>query len=801
MKFTLGWLKEHLDTDAPLDAILDRLSMVGLEVEGVTDRAKGLETFVVGHVLDAKQHPNADRLRVCQVDTGSGTVELVCGAPNARTGLKGVFAPSGAYIPGTDITLKPTEIRGVTSNGMLLSEREMGLSDEHDGIVELPEDAEIGSRVVDVMGLSDPVIEIAITPNRGDCLGVRGIARDLAASGLGALKALDASPVKGAFESPIKVSLDFTPETASACSKFVGRFVRGVKNGPSPKWLQDRLTAVGLRPISALVDVTNFVSFAFDRPLHVFDADKVTGNIAARLAKPGERMLALNETEYALDDEMTVIADEAGPEAIAGVVGGMASGCTDDTTNVFLEVAYFDPVRTAMTGRKLNLQTDARYRFERGVDPAFLDDACEIATRMIIDLCGGEASTVESAGPGPDWRRSLDFRLEKIKTLGGTDVYDAEAKRILEILGFGIEGENGRTLTVTVPSWRGDVVCEACLVEEVVRLFGYGHIHAVSVKRDGALTGPVLNADQRRRAQARRLLASRGLVEAVTYSFMPGKQAALFGGVAVGLKLSNPISADLDVMRPTILPNLLDAAARNGARGQTDFGLFEVGPQFTGPAPGDQEMVAAGIRVGRSGPRHWAGSARPVDAFDAKADAQAVLADLGLPADRAQITEEAPGWYHPGRSGALRLGPMVLAAFGEIHPGILKAMDVKGAAVGFEIYFSNLPKAKDKKSAAKPHLTLSSFQAVERDFAFVVDANVEAAKLINAAYAADKALVTQVRLFDLYEGPNLGAGKKSLAINVTLQPADKTLTDAEIDAVADKIVAGVKKATGGELRA
>ncbi|MEQ8228840.1 MAG: phenylalanine--tRNA ligase subunit beta [Rhodospirillales bacterium] len=800
MKFTLGWLKQHLETDATFEEILDRLTMVGLEVEQVSDRAKGLETFIVGEVLDAKQHPDADRLRVCQVSTGAETVELVCGAPNARTGLKGVFAPSGSYIPGTGITLKPTEIRGVTSNGMLLSEREMGLSDEHDGIVELDGDAEVGARAVDVMGLADPVIEIAITPNRGDCLGVRGIARDLAASGLGSLKPLDTSPVVGTFDSPIAVELKFNEETASACSKFVGRTIRGVKNGPSPKWLQDRLTAVGLRPISALVDVTNYISFEFDRPLHVFDAAKVSGNIHARLAKPGEKILALDEIEYELDGEMTVIADDKGPEAVAGVIGGLNSGCTENTTDVFLEVAYFDPVRTAMTGRKLNLQTDARYRFERGVDPAFLDDACEIATRMILDLCGGEASNVVSAGEGPDWQRTLDFNLDRVATLGGTEVDGVEARRILNVLGFAIDSDQGNRLVVRVPSWRSDVVSEACLVEEVVRIYGYDRIPAVSLTRPDEAPGAILNADQRRRAQARRLLAARGMVEAVTYSFMPDEQAALFGGVDEAMRLLNPISADLDVMRPSVLPNLLAAASRNGARGIADLSLFEVGPQFPGAKPEDQQMVAAGIRVGKSGPRHWSAPPRDVDAFDAKADAQAVLADLGLPADRAQITAEAPAWYHPGRSGALRLGPMMLAAFGEIHPGVLKAMDVKGPAVGFEIYFDNLPKTKAKKSAAKGHLVLSALQSVARDFAFVVGSDVEAAKAINAAYAADKTLITEVTLFDVYEGKGVGEGKKSLAINVVLQPVEKTLTDAEIDAVADKVIANVTKATGGELR-
>lgn len=802
MKFTLGWLKEHLDTDASLDEITDTLTVIGLEVEKVMDRAKGMEGFKVARVLEAKQHPNADRLRVCHVDYGDGDIELVCGAPNARTGLVGVFAPSGSYIPGTGIKLKPTEIRGVMSSGMLLSEREMNLSDDHDGIIELPEDTEIGSSAVEALGLSDPVIEIAITPNRGDCLGVRGIARDLAAAGLGTLKPLNAAPVAGAFESPLKVALDFPADTASACSKFVGRAFRGVKNGDSPKWLKDKLTAIGLRPISALVDVTNLVAFEYGRPLHVFDADKVSGDtITARLAKPGEKMQALNDTEYELDGEMTVIADAEGPEAVAGVIGGDHSGCTEETTNVFLEVAYFDPVRTAMTGRKLNVQTDARYRFERGVDPAFLDDAAEIASRLILDLCGGEASNIVSSGPGPTWQRQVSLRFERISGHGGTDIPKDEVLRILGVLGFEAASQTEDTVTLDVPSWRPDIVGEACLVEEVVRIHGYDKIPAVPLAPPAVLPQMALSAGQRRRAQARRVLAGRGLIEAVTYSFLAEKTAAQFGGTADDLRLINPISTDLGAMRPSILPNLIDAAARNAARGTADAALFEIGPQFSGATPEDQTLVAAGLRTGRTGPRNWAEAPRPVDAFDAKADVLAVLTDLGLPAERVQVATNAPAWYHPGRSGVLQLGPKnVLAAFGEVHPAVLKALDLKGPAVAFELFLENLPKAKAKKSAARPHLTLAALQPVHRDFAFVVDTDVPAAKVLAAARGADKKLIVGADLFDVFEGESLGVGKKSLAINVTLQPRDKTLTDAEIEDIAAKVIDGVAKATGGELR-
>ncbi|MBT8005471.1 MAG: phenylalanine--tRNA ligase subunit beta, partial [Rhodospirillales bacterium] len=594
MKFSFSWLKEHLETDASLDKVVERLTAIGLEVDTVEDRSKGLETFVVGHVLEAKQHPNADRLRVCQVDNGTETVEVVCGAPNARTGLKGVFAAEGAYIPGTDITLKKTEIRGVASTGMLLSEREMNLSDDHDGIVELPEDAPIGAPAIDIMGLNDPVIDIEITPNRGDCLGVRGIARDLAATGIGALKPLDATPVKGSFESPIKVHLDFDADTADACPYFIGRSIKGVKNVESPGWLKDKLNAVGLRPISALVDITNYMSIGHCRPLHVFDADKLDGDIHVRLARAGEKLQALDGEEYTLEPDMTVIADDKKPEALAGVMGGEASGCTETTTNVFLETAFFDPIRSATTGRKLNLQSDARFRFERGVDPAFLDDATEIATQLILDICGGEASQVVIAGAEPAWQRDIDFRLSRTKSLAGVDIAANEQKRILDVLGFSISGD-GETLKTQAPSWRSDIVGEACLVEEIIRINGLDEIPAVAMERETVLPRPALSALQQRRIAARRVLAERGLVEAVTVSFMDGNLAKLFGDIVEEVRLVNPISSDLDVMRPSILPNLIQAASRNADRGIPDACLYEVGPQFSGDGPGDQAMMATGI--------------------------------------------------------------------------------------------------------------------------------------------------------------------------------------------------------------
>lgn len=800
MKFTVGWLKEHLDTQASLKQIVEELTMVGLEVEKVTDRAKGLEAFVVGYVVEAKQHPDADRLRVCQVDTGSGMVELVCGAPNARTGMKGAFAPGGSYVPGTGITLKPTEIRGVMSNGMLLSEREMGLSDEHDGIIELDEKAKIGDRVVDVMGLDDPIIEIAITPNRGDCLGVRGIARDLAAAGLGSLKPLTNGPVPGTFESSIKVHLNFDDDTKSACPHFVGRYIRGVQNGESPKWLKDKLLAVGLRPISALVDITNLITMDLGRPLHVFDVAYLEGDVQARMAKPGEKLMALNGKEYELDPEMCVIADDKKVESLGGIMGGETSGCTETTENVYVECAYFDPIRTATTGRKLQIMSDARYRFERGVDPAFLETGMEIATRLILDLCGGEPSEVVVAGSEPDWKRSITLRPKRIKSLGGVEVPLEEIERILMVLGFGVDGDGG-VLNVSIPSWRSDIVGEACLVEEIVRIYGYDKIPAISVKPDTALPEVALLPDQKRHSQARRVLAKRGMVEAVTYSFLANADADLFGGAVDSVKLVNPISSDLDVMRPSLLPNLLNAANRNAARGTNAAQMFEVGPQFAGDQPEDQVIVAAGIRSNRVGDKHWSQAPRPVDVFDAKADVLAVLEDLGVAVDKLQAIADAPSWYHPGRSGALCLGPKnKLAFFGEVHPAVLRRMGIKGVVAAFEIFVDAIPKSKAKKSAAKPHLELPQLHTVERDFAFVVSDDVAASAIVNAARGADKALITDVSVFDVFAGGNLGEGKKSIAISVTLQPTQQTLTDAEIDIISAKIVANVAKSTDGVLR-
>ncbi len=800
MKFTLSWLKEHLATEAALGDITHTLSMIGLEVEGVEDRAKDLAPFVVGYVTEARQHPNADRLRLCVVEIGGGkSFEVVCGAPNARAGMKGVFAGEGTVIPGSGIKLKKSKIRGVESNGMLCSEAELGLSDDHQGIIELADDAEIGTPAAAALGLSDPVIEIGLTPNRPDCAGVRGIARDLAAAGLGTLKPLDIEPVKGTFESPVTWRRDLPDEASDACPMVVGRSFRGLTNGPSPQWMRDRLTAIGLRPISALVDITNYVTFDLARPLHVFDIDALAGDLTMRLARPGETLGALDGKDYTLDEAMTVIADDDRVQGIGGVMGGEGSGCGADTTEVFLEVALFDPIRTAATGRKLGIMSDARYRFERGLDPTSALWGAEVAARLITEICGGEASALTIAGEMPDWARRQTLRNARIASLGGVDLAPGEPARILSLLGFDNDGD-GEIIDVAIPPWRPDIDGEADLVEEVLRIHGYDNIPVVSMTRETTVAPPALDASQRRGARARRALAARGLIEAVTFSFMPRGRAQAFGGVADEMVLDNPISADLDAMRPSILPNLLDAVARNQARGMDDAALFELGPQYVDTTPDGQSLTAAGVRAGATSPRHWSAAPRAVDAFDAKADALDALAAAGAPVANLQVSREAPGWYHPGRSGVLTLGPKPLAAFGEVHPAILRDLDIRGAVAAFEVFMDAVPPAKARKSAARTFLALAALQPVERDFAFVVDATVDAAKLIRAATGAERGLITHVDLFDVYEGPELGENKKSLAITVTLQPKDASLTDAEIDAVADKIVAAVGKATGGMLR-
>jgi phenylalanyl-tRNA synthetase beta chain len=807
MKFTLSWLKDHLDTEASLDQITTKLSSIGLEVEGVENPAEKLSPFTIARVVEAKPHPNADRLRVCRVETGKGVVEVVCGAPNARTGMIGVFAPVGAFIPGTRITLDKRPVRGVVSNGMLVSERELELSDEHEGIIELDarHAADVGKRYIDVMGLDDPVIDAKLTPNRPDCTGVRGIARDLAAAGLGKLEAEPKlGTVEGSFDCPVDIRLEFSKDTADACPVFAGRYVRGVGNCPSPAWLQRRLTAVGLRPISVLVDITNYISLDRGRPLHVYDADKLKGAIRARLGKAGDRFLALDGKEYLIDAEMCVIADDSGALGLGGIIGGESSGCTAATKNVLIECAYFDPRRTAATGRRAGVQTDARYRFERGVDPAFVGPGLDLATDMILKLAGGTPSKARIAGAPPVRRTVIPFDLGRIEKLGGLKIKPAEARSILSALGFTISGKGNEVEAMTVPSWRPDLHGPADLVEEVLRIVGLDRVPGVPMPRLHGVTGAVLTESQRRARRARRLLAGRGLTEAITWSFIAREQARLFGGGAEALEIANPISVEMSSMRPGLLPGLLMAAQRNRNRGFADAALFELGQAYRGIEPGDQLLLASGIRMGSAQlvghGRHWSGSARAADAFDVKADAMALLAALGLDIEKVQIARDAPGWFHPGHSGTVRLGPkLVLAHFGAFHPGVLKALDLAPPVAGFEVYLDALPTER-RRSRARPPLAAAHLLPVHRDFAFVLDESVAAADVIKAAASADKALIADVTVFDVFSGEALGVGKKSLAVEVTLQPTDKTLTDAEIEAIAERIIARVRQATGGEIR-
>ena len=800
MKFTLSWLKDYLETDATLDQILTTLTAVGLEVEGVEDRAAQYAPFKVVEVIDAVQHPNADRLRVCQVKTESGVIQVVCGAPNARKGMKAVYAPEGSYIPGLDVTLKKTKIRDVESNGMLVSEREMKFGDNHDGIIDLPVDTPVGKSLADIYGLNDPVIEINVTPNRPDCAGIRGIARDLAAAGLGKLKPLDSAKVPAAFDTPIKVTLDFDAASKDACPLFTARLIKGVKNGPSPEWLQNRLKAIGLRPISALVDITNYFCIGLCRPLHVFDADKLKGNISVRLAKKGETLAALNDKDYILDESMTVVCDDSGVLGLGGIVGGRPTGCEEDTVNVLLECAYFDPLRTARTGRALQVNSDARYRFERGVDPQFTVDVVDMATRMIIELCGGQAGSVVQAGGVPNGSRTIPFDAAHYKKLIGEDVAAAEQKRILESLGFTVKGDS-----IVTPTWRPDVFGQADLVEEVARIRGYDAIPPVSVVKDGAVAKVAETVRGAKVRKCRAALAAAGLQECVTWSFMPDELADQFGAndhqQAQRLKLMNPISTELAQMRPSILPNLIQAAGKNADKGLYNAALFEVGPIFYGTDLAEQPYVASGIRMTANGDKHWSGTeaSRPVDAFDAKADAIAAIAACGGPSSGVQVSRDAPRWYHPGRSGTLRMGANVIAYFGEIHPAILDSMKITGPVVGFEMFLENIPAAK-KKGTALPLLELSPFQPVSRDFAFLADASVEADAFVKSIKSVERNLITNVEIFDIYTGKGIEPGKKSVAIAVTIQPKDHTLTEAEIEGLSQRIVTTVTQKTGAALR-
>ena len=791
MKFTLSWLKDHLETDASLAEVVEAMVMAGLEVEHVDDPAEKLAAFSVAKILEARRHPNADRLSVCQAQTVDGMKEIVCGAPNARAGLTTIYAPIGTHIPGTGITLEPRSVRGVVSNGMLCSAAELETAEESDGILELADDLAVGAPAALALGL-EAVIDFEVTPNRPDWLGVRGIARDLAAAGLGKLKADPVRPIVGAFPCPIDIRLP-APE---ACPAFAGRLIRGLNNGPSPAWLQQRLRAIGLRPISALVDITNFITHDRARPLHVYDADLITGGfIEARLGREGETVAALDGKTYPATQETCVIADGSGAIGLGGVMGGAATGCSEATVNVFIESAWFDPILTMETGRRTGILSDAQYRFARGVDPASLVPGIDLATRLILDICGGQPSASLAAGHAPGPRAAFAFDPGYVRKLAGLDASEERVFSILADLGFTREGG-----LVQPPSWRPDVDGKADLVEEVARIVGYGALPTTPLPEAPRATSGVLSVRQSRIATARRALAAAGYHEAVTWSFIARSSAALFGGGAEALTLANPISAELDCMRPSILPGLIEAAGRNARRGFSGAALFEIGPVFSGDEPADQRTVIAALLAPRAEKR-WDG-APGEDVYALKADLLALLEELGAPAANLQLVQDgAPPWWRPGRYARLQLGPKaVLAAFGEIHPKVVRALDVEGPVLAFEAFVEAIPEPRRKGVKTRPALALSPFMPLTRDFAFIVARETPAGEVARAARSADRTLIAEARVFDVYEGKGIEAGEKSVAVEITLQPRERTLTEAEIEAVSGRIIAATAKAVGAKLR-
>ena len=796
MKFTLSWLKDHLETTASLDEIAYALTDLGLEVEEVVNPAAKLSAFKIGKVRKTEKHPDADKLKVCQVETDTGITQIICGAPNARAGIIVVIASPGVYVPGIDTTIGVGKIRGIESYGMMCSEREMELSEEHDGIIELAS-GEVGQSfsnwlAVNDPALVDPVIEIAITPNRPDALGVQGIARDLAARGLGTLKAHDDKPIKASFVSDIKVSID--ADTLDGCPVFCGRVIKDVKNGPSPAWLQKALQGVGMRPISFLVDVTNFFTIDRNRPLHVFDVDKIAGNLRVHRALGSEKIVALDDKEYTLERGQMVISDDNGVESIAGIIGGLATGCTDETVNVFVEAAFWDPIQIAYAGRALKINSDARYRFERGIDPKFTPVGLDLAVALILEHAGGEVSEMIQVGEIPDTSRAYKLDTDRVQSLVGMEIAGSTQRETLTALGFVLEGD-----MANVPSWRPDVTGEADLVEEVVRIASLTKLVGKPMSRAQAgIPKPVLNVQQSREHMARRTIASLGYNECVSYSFIDEPSAKVFGGGFDETRLSNPISSEMSHMRPSLLPGLLQAAARNQARGIMDMALFEVGPVWHGGEPDDQETLACGILVGHTGPKDVHEMSRDVDLYDAKAGAESVLKALGAPA-KVQFQRGLSEWWHPGRSAHMALGRTLLASFGELHPKVRAGLGVKGPVVAFIVHTKNIPIPKSK-TATRAALQMRDLQAVERDFAFVVDQSVEAITLVNAAMGADKALIEDVHVFDEFTGGSIGQGLKSLAVTVRIQPKETTLKDVDIEVIAAKIVEKVTKATGGLLR-
>jgi len=794
MKFTLSWLKEHLDTTATVEEIAETLTKIGLEVEEIFNPAAKLKGFVTAKVESCEMHPDSDHLHLLTVNDGRQNLQVVCGAPNVKKGLVGIFAPVGAVIPCYNEALKVGKIRGVESFGMMCSEKELGIGEDHDGIIELSAETPIGVEAAEVLPI-DPVFEISITPNRAECLGVRGVARDLAAAGLGKLKPLEIHKISGSFESPIKVKI----EDFEACPTYVGRYIRGVNNkAETPKWMKDRLTAIGLRSISPLVDITNYVNYDMARPLHVFDADKLKGNVTVRMAKDGEKFVSLEEKEYALDCKSLGICDDEGVQCLGGIMGGAEKGCSSETENVFLECALFKPECIARTGRRFQIDSDSRYRYERWVDPKSNILGSDYATQLIIDICGGEVGEMVVAGSEDCAVRVAYLRPSRMKDFAGLDVPADRIVDILNKLGFKTSVEADGRIKAVSPTWRGDIEGEHDLVEEVVRMIGLDKIPAESLPHDN-FPKPTLTPAQRRTVTVRHELADRGMLETVTWSFTDSRLAGDYRRSDDVVLLMNPISAELNEMRPSLLPNLLLGAKNNIARGYGNVSLFEVGPEFYGRKPGQQTLIAGGVRVGMTSKKHWSGEARAFDVFDVKADALAAIAAANGPFESAQVTTDAPAYYHPGRSGVLRLGKNVLAYFGELHPSVTKKIGIKQRVYAFEVYLDNIPLPRDSQGKARKKLQLHSLQPVEKDLAFLVDKKVRAVDVMTAAKNADRQLITDVRIFDVY-GEDKDGDKKSIAISVTFQPVEKSFSDQELDVLMKKIIQEMQKKFNAELR-
>ncbi len=799
MKFTLSWLKEHLDTDSDIKLIENTLTNIGLEVESIEDRSQELKPFTVAKVIKTSKHPDADRLKVCSVKTTSGDLQVVCGANNVREGMLGVFAPENSFIPGTQLKLKKSKIRGVESCGMLVSEREMGISDEHDGIIEIDQKYKVGDSFCEIYGLNDPIIEINITPNRSDCLSVRGIARDLFAAGIGKLKNLTIKKIEGSFDSKIKWQRKFNKNDEKLCPCVSGRLFRNIKNIESPDWLKKKLLSIGLRPISALVDITNFITFDLGRPLHVYDADKLSGNLSMRLAREGELCKTLDEEEYKLSSNMVVIADNEKLHGIGGVMGGFYSGCSMDTTNVFLEVALFDPISVTKTGRELNLQSDARFRFERGVDTTSIDWGVDKATEMILDLCGGEVSKITISGDYEISGQNIEYNFNRINSLGGLDIDKKNQEEILNKLGFKVSNNSGEKCNVKIPLYRPDIEGEADLVEEILRIYGYDKIEPKSVIKNTKVKEEVLNDNLKAFYKSKRVIASRGYLETITWSFVSSEFANIQNNKDC-VKIKNPISTDLDTMRTSIFPNLLSSINKNISHFYNNGRLFEVGPQFSGYREQDQQMMATGILYGTIQANTWNDEKRISDIFDVKSDVYFILNQLNIPVANLLHEEVTNNFFHPGKSAQLKISNNIIANFGEIHPYILKKLEIKTNVSGFEIFLDQLGQFQSKKTSTKNVYDNNTLQAVERDFAFLFPKNIKAGEIINKIKKIDKQLIKKVSIFDVFEGSNLPENMKSIAFKVVLQPIEKTFTDDEIEKISNTIIDLISKTFEGKLR-